>query len=180
MRRLLGLGHQSAQVRLGPVAQIVLLDGAVAKIEKPQPKPEFAGPRALDHAVPLQNHQEAVCRALVQLQRGRNLRQAQRHIAFSQQIQYGKRAVESLNLIGTLRGSVSHIGPLYRLLASSPASQNMGLRVKRPFIVCGSATFAPAPQEWPSSCLRDFFARRDYSLPSGTRSPSPGARNKFA
>src|SRR6185437_12963067 len=159
MRRLLGLGHQSAQVRLGPVAQIVLFDGAVAKIEKPQPKPEFAGPRALDHAVPLQNHQEAVCRALVQLQRGRNLRQAQRHIAFSQQIQYGKRAVQSLNLVGALRGSVSHIGPLYRLLASSPASQNMGLASRARPSLAGGVTFGPAPREWLSfPCPKYFFA----------------------
>ena len=95
MRRLLGLGHQPAQVRLGAVAQIVLLDGAVAEVEEPQPKAELPAGRALHHAMPLQNHQEAVRGALVQLQRRGHLRQAQRRVALAKQIQNGKSAVEA-------------------------------------------------------------------------------------
>ena len=42
MRRLLGFGHQAPQVRLRAVAQIVLLNGAIAEVEQPQAEPEFA------------------------------------------------------------------------------------------------------------------------------------------
>jgi hypothetical protein len=47
----------------------------------------------------------------VQLQGQGNLRQSQRRIALSQQIQNGKGAVEGLNFVGALRGFVSHDDP---------------------------------------------------------------------
>jgi hypothetical protein len=102
VRRLFGLGNQAAQVRLRAVAQIVLLNRPVAEVEQPQPQAELAVRGALHHAVPLQNHQEAVRRALVQLQRRGHLRQAERRLALAKQIQYGKSPVEGLNFVGAL------------------------------------------------------------------------------
>jgi hypothetical protein len=55
-------------MRLGTVAQVILLDGAIAEVEEAQAEPEFAVDRALNHAVPLKNHEEAVRRAFMQLQ----------------------------------------------------------------------------------------------------------------
>ena len=59
--------------------------------------------------MPLQNHQKAVRGALMQLQRRGNLRQSQRRIAFSEQVQNGKGPVQGLNFVGALRSGVSHI-----------------------------------------------------------------------
>ncbi len=81
---------------------------------------------ALHHAVPLQNHQEAVRRALVQLERGGHLRQAERGLAFAKQVENRKSAVESLNFVSALGSCVSHIDPLFRPLSPSLASQMMG------------------------------------------------------
>jgi hypothetical protein len=68
VRGLFRLSHQAAQVRLGAIAKIVLLNGAVTEVKQPQPQAELAGCGPLNHAVPLQNHQKAVRGALVQLQ----------------------------------------------------------------------------------------------------------------
>ena len=100
MRGLLGLVDQAAQVRLGAVAQVVLLNGPVAQVKQPQTEAELACGGAFHHAVPLQNHQEAVRGALVQLQGRRNLRQSQRCIALREQIQNGKSPVQGLNFVG--------------------------------------------------------------------------------
>ena len=112
--RLLGFGHQAAQVRLGAFAQIVLLNRAIAEIEQPQAQPELAVGGALHHVVAFEHHQKAVRGALVKLQRGSDLRQAQRSLTFAEQIENRESAVQSLNLICALGGSVSHSGPLFR------------------------------------------------------------------
>src|SRR6516225_12365353 len=114
VRRLFGLGHQAAQVRLGAFAEIVLFDGAITEVEEAQSEPKLAVGGALYHVVPFQDHQEAVRGAFVKLQRGSNLRQTQRSLAFAEQIQNRKRAVESLNLISAVGGRVSHYDPLFR------------------------------------------------------------------
>jgi len=75
--------------------------------------------------VPLQNHQEAMRCALVQLQRGRNLRQAERRLAFAKQIEYGECAVESLNFVSPLWKSVSQIDPLFQFPSLTLASHMM-------------------------------------------------------
>jgi hypothetical protein len=67
MRCLLGLGHQAAQMRLGAVPEVVLLNGSIAKVEKAQAQAELAARGALNHAVPLQNHEKAMGGALVKL-----------------------------------------------------------------------------------------------------------------
>jgi hypothetical protein len=64
------------------------------------------------------------------LQRGRNLRQSKRRIAFCEQIQYGKCAVEGLNLIRALRGSVSQYESPFRTLITKLVSQDMRGHVK--------------------------------------------------
>jgi hypothetical protein len=51
-------------------------------------------------------------RALVQLERGRNLRQSERSLAFTQQIEHGEGPVQGLNFVGALR-SVSRIVVLH-------------------------------------------------------------------
>src|SRR6266702_8994565 len=53
MRRFLGFHHQFAQMWLGAIAQIVLLDGPVAKVEKPQTKSKLAIYGTLHHVVTL-------------------------------------------------------------------------------------------------------------------------------
>ena len=119
MRGLLRLGNQAAKVRLRTLAQVILLNGTIAKIEKTKSEPELAVARALNHVVPLEDHQEAVRRALVQLQRRRYLRQSQRRFAFAKQIQNGESPVQSLNFVCTLRCCVSHFGLLFRALVTS-------------------------------------------------------------
>ena len=94
--RLLSFGYQAAQVRLGALAQIVLLNGAIAEVEQPQAQPELAAGSALDHVVPLEHHQEAVRGALVKLQRGSHLRQAQRSLALAEQIENRESAIQEL------------------------------------------------------------------------------------
>ena len=130
VRGLLGLGHQAAQVRLGAVAQIVLLDGAVAEIEEPQAQAELAARGALHHAVPLQNHQKAVRGALVQLQGRGNLRQSQRRIALPKQIQYGKSPVQGLNFVGALRGFHLALWSSISLCGLSIVCRKLGRDVK--------------------------------------------------
>src|SRR5208282_3822835 len=100
---LLGFGNQATKVRLGAVAQIVLLDSPIAEVEQAQAEAELAGAGSLHHAMTLQNHQKTVRGALVKLQGRGNLRQSQRHIALPQQIQYGKCPVQSLNFVAALR-----------------------------------------------------------------------------
>jgi hypothetical protein len=113
--RLLGLSHQAAQVRLGALAQIVLLDGAVAEVEQPQAQPELAVGSAFHHVMAFEHHEKAVRSALVKLQGRGNLGQAQRSLTFTEQIQDRKGAVQSLNFISAMRGRcVSHYGPLFR------------------------------------------------------------------
>ena len=53
VRGLFGFGHQAAQMRLGAVAQIELLDGPVSQVKELQPQAEFAVGGALHHAMPL-------------------------------------------------------------------------------------------------------------------------------
>jgi hypothetical protein len=125
VRSLLGFRHEPAQVRLRAIAQIVLLNGAVAKIKQPQAKAELAAGRALNHTMPLQHHKKAVRRALMQLQRGGHLRQTQGSFTFAQQIQNRKGPVKGLNLVSALGSCVSHIDPLFRLLSPFLGSQMM-------------------------------------------------------
>jgi hypothetical protein len=56
-------------VWLGSLAQVVLFDGAVSKIKKPESKAKLAARRALYHVMAFQHHQETVRGALVKLQR---------------------------------------------------------------------------------------------------------------
>jgi len=53
----------------GTVAQIVLLDRPISEVEQAKAETELASRSALHHAVTLQNHEKAMRRALVQLQR---------------------------------------------------------------------------------------------------------------
>ena len=90
MRGLLGLSHQAAQVRLGAVAQVVLLNCAIAKVKEAQTKAKLAAGGALDHVVAFQHHQEAVRGALVKLQGAGHMGQAERRVALAQQVKNGK------------------------------------------------------------------------------------------
>jgi hypothetical protein len=65
--RFFGLGNQAAQVGLSTIAQIVLLDCAISKIKQPETQAKLSIGGALDHVMPLENHQKPVRRALVKL-----------------------------------------------------------------------------------------------------------------
>ena len=68
MRGLLRLGNQTPQVRLRAVAEVILFNRPVAEVEQTQAQAELAVHGPLHHAMPLQNHEKAVRRALVQLE----------------------------------------------------------------------------------------------------------------
>jgi hypothetical protein len=68
MRRLLGLCDKATEVGLGTVAEIVLFDRAIAKIEEAQAQAKLSGGGALNHAVALKHHEETMGCALVQLE----------------------------------------------------------------------------------------------------------------
>ena len=74
------------------------------KSKSRRPRRNLPAAGALHHAVPLQNHQKTVRGAFVQLQGRGNLRQSQRSIALTQQIQNGKSPVQGLNLYKCLAG----------------------------------------------------------------------------
>jgi hypothetical protein len=114
VRCLLGLRDEAAEVGLGAFPKVVLFDGAIAEVEQAQAKPELAVRGAFDHVMPFEHHEETVRGALMELQRRSYLSQAQRSLAFAEQIQNRKSTVQSLNFISALRGSVSHSGPLFR------------------------------------------------------------------
>jgi hypothetical protein len=125
VRCFLGFSNEAAQVRLGAIAEVVLLDGAIAKIEKAKAEAEFSVGRALDHAMALKNHEEAVRSAFVQLQRSGNLCQSERGFTFAEQVENGKGTIEGLDFVGALGSGVSHVDPLFRLLSPFKASQMM-------------------------------------------------------
>jgi len=111
MRGLFCLGHQPAQMRLRTIAKVVLLDGAIAEVEKPQTQAKFAVRSSLHHPMALKNHQKPVGRAFVQLERRRNLRQPKRRFALAEQVQNGEGPIQSLDFVGSLGSSVSHFDP---------------------------------------------------------------------
>ena len=104
VRGLLGFGNEAAEMGLGAVAEVVLFDGAVAEVEEAQAEAELAGGGALDHAVTLEDHEEAMGGALVKLQSGGNLGQAEGGIALAEQVEYGKGPVEGLDFVGACGG----------------------------------------------------------------------------
>lgn len=157
MRSLLGLRHQTTQVRLSAFPQVILLNGAVAEIKEPQPEPEFSVAGPLDHPVPLQNHQKTVRGAFVQAQGCRHLRQSQRGITLAEQIQDRKGAVQSLYFVGALQGFVSQYGPRFRFV------DTLVSRIVGP--MSSSNTGFPAICNHP---------RRPIREPLGKKSPHPG------
>jgi hypothetical protein len=98
-------------VRLSALAKVVLLDGAIAKVEEPQAEAKFSAGGALNHVMTLKNHEEAVRRAFVQLERGSHLRESERCIAFSEQVKDCKCTIQGLNFVCSLGSGVSHYEP---------------------------------------------------------------------
>ena len=111
VRGLLGFCDEAAEMGLGAVAEVVLLNGAVAEVEEAQAETELAGGGALDHAMALENHEESMGGALVKLQSRSDLRQAEGGIALAEKVEYGKGPVEGLDFVGTCGGCVAHSAP---------------------------------------------------------------------
>ena len=106
---LLDLGDQRLQMELGAVPQIVLLDGAAAKVAQPQAQTKLACRCALHDAVSFQHHEEAMRGALVQIEGGGNFRQAHRRRAAGEQIQHREGPIERLQFVNA-------VASLYRIV----------------------------------------------------------------
>ena len=131
VRSLLGFRNQAAQVWLGTISQVVLLDSAIAKVKQSQAETKLAVGRAFHHAMALKNHEKAVGRAFVQLQRRSNLRQSERRAALTEQIQDRKGPVKRLHFVNTLRSGVAHIGPLFHFSNYTLYFSKYGMAINR-------------------------------------------------
>jgi hypothetical protein len=135
-----------------------------------RPRRNFPVRGALHHAVMLQNHQKAVRGALVQLQGRGYLRQSQRHIALAQQIQIRQMpgpGPELYSFLAGLRLAYWSSIPFARIPSVSRTGTRF-LSVRHINAMTGNDS-------------ADLFRSCSNQLSvSGTTSPSPGARNRFA
>jgi hypothetical protein len=115
----LRFGNQAPEMRLGAITQVVLLDGAITKVEQTEAQAKLTACGPLHHTVLFEDHQKAVRCAFVQLQSRGNLSQTKGRIALREQIENGKCPVQCLNLIGALGACISHCGPQFHKMAST-------------------------------------------------------------